>query len=240
MLLSQLSFAQVQEPVEDEMFIAEWDLAFPSKEAYENYQLRTTRKGKDLIIGTTALKALEVWDGVNRRNLSYCVSNTFGVHKNDVIEALKIATQDWMDVAGVRFFYKPSEDVNCTPSNQNVMFDVRPVSFGQYLARSFFPSYPRNNRNILIDASSFKHSFVSFSGFLRHELGHTLGFRHEHISKNGNQQCLEDGNFMPLTVYDQFSVMHYPQCGGKNNIENMILSPLDKTGASKVYPFLSL
>lgn len=224
-----------KEPGKYGMYITEWDLAFPDLDTLLRYQEKTSNN--KLIVGTkTSHKIFDIWKKADRKRLTYCVSDLFGDNKKDVIEALKVATEDWMDVAGVKFSYKKEEDKNCNPENNRVMFDVRPVNLGSYLARAFFPSYNRSQRNVLIDDSSFKHSFVALSGFLRHELGHVLGFRHEHISDDGNGRCKEDNNFKPITEYDRSSVMHYPQCGGLNMIDNMILSPLDKKGASEVYP----
>lgn len=233
LLLSITALAQNQKPSEGEMIITEWDLAFPDQETMDKYYGHSDK----LIVNTTSSKTFDIWNKSDRKNLSYCISNNFKKSKKDVIEAMKVATEDWMDIGGVKFIYKPEHDANCTASNTAVMFDVNPANSGRFLARAFFPSYKRLQRNILIDSSSFQYSFVSLTGFLRHELGHVLGFRHEHISNDASNNCSEDSNFSPLTRYDQLSVMHYPQCGGKNNIQDMILSQLDKEGMTKVYPF---
>ena len=236
-LLMNAVKAQVVEPFENGMIITEWDLAFPDTKTLERYQGKSNLKSTSLIVNTLANKTFDVWSKTDRKKLIYCISNDFKTNKKDVVEALKVATEDWMDAGGVKFIYKPDQDANCTASNQNVMFDVRPASAGQYLARAFFPSYKRAQRNIMIDSSSFQYSFVAMTGFLRHELGHVLGFRHEHISKDAVNNCSEDSNFSAVTRYDQLSVMHYPQCGGKNNLQDMILSALDQEGMLKVYPF---
>lgn len=238
MALSQNSLAAGfhKEPGPHGMYITEWDLAFPDLKTLQEY-MDVKKSHNKLIVSTIgSKKTFDIWSKTERKRLTYCISDDFKDKKADVIEAMKVATEDWMDAAGVKFTYKKSEDDDCTPANTKVMFDVRPVNFGKYLARAFFPSYERAQRNVLIDQSSFDYSFVAFSGFLRHELGHVLGFRHEHISPDGNGACKELPNFKPLTDYDRYSVMHYPQCGGKNDIENMILSDLDKEGASEVYP----
>jgi serine protease len=236
MALSQNSLAAFKkEPGPHGMYIAEWDLAFPDLATLQKYM--QNKNSNKLIISTMgSSKTFDVWSASDRKKLAYCISDEFGDKKKDVIDAMRVATRDWMDAAGVKFIYRRSEDKNCTATNTKVMFDVRPVNEGMYLARAFFPSYDRPQRNVLIDQSSFDFSFVALSGFLRHELGHVLGFRHEHISPEGNGKCKELPNFKPLTDYDQYSVMHYPQCGGKNELENMILSDLDKDGAQKVYP----
>ena len=117
------------------------------------------------------------------------------------------------------------------------MFDIRPVDVeGQYLARAFFPNEERAERNLLIDESSFHldaDGALQLVGILRHELGHTLGWRHEHTRPESGT-CFEDNNWRPLTDYDRFSVMHYPQCNGGADW-SLKLTYLDKNGAACVY-----
>lgn len=237
LFISTMAFAGAEhikrEPFPGGMLITEWDLAFPDQETLENYQATANTK---LIVNNRAPKTFDIWSPRDRMNLTYCVSNEFGPRKKDIVEALRVATEDWMDIARIKFIYRAEQDSKCNFSNNNVMFDVRPANAGMYLARAFFPGFPRSKRNLMVDNSVYKYSFVAITGFLRHELGHALGFRHEHISAQGNGQCREDTNYTPVTSYDQLSVMHYPQCGGKNSIQDMILSELDKQGASKVYP----
>jgi len=116
-----------------------------------------------------------------------------------------------------------------------VVFNVRQVCSGQYLARSFFPSTSRRGREILIDCTSFGNIKPwSLTGVLRHELGHSLGFRHEHTRPEAGT-CFENNQWRALTAYDSASVMHYPQCNGTNN-GDLNLTSLDKTGARSLYP----
>src|SRR5690606_22642833 len=75
------------------------------------------------------------------------------------------------------------EDGRCNAANTSVVFDVRPVDHGQYLARAFFPNEPRFGRNVLIDESSFDldpNGTLTLVGILRHELGQAIGVRHDH------------------------------------------------------------
>jgi Dual-action HEIGH metallo-peptidase len=213
--------------------IAEGDLSFPDQQTLDRYQSQYRDK---LIVNILGLKTFDLWSKTDAKKLTYCISDTFKTRKKDVVDALAASTEDWMAVANVKFIYVSAQDSNCNSTNPNVVFDVVPVGGGSFLASSFFPSYKRADRTLKIDASSFKFSQNSFVGFIRHELGHVLGFRHEHISKSSAHLCPEDNQFSPLTAYDQLSVMHYPQCGGKNFIEDMTLSELDKEGARKVYP----
>ncbi|NVJ27953.1 MULTISPECIES: M57 family metalloprotease [Myxococcus] len=176
------------------------------------------------------------WSAAQKGNLTYCVSSTFGTtNKAKVVTAMNSATAAWEATASVNFVHSTSYDASCTASQTGVLFDIRPVnSGGQYLARAFFPNSARSGRNVLIDNTAFGSiSPWTLAGILRHELGHTLGFRHEH-TVSGNS-CYEDANWRALTAYDRSSVMHYPQCNGTQT-GDLVLTSLDKTGARALYP----
>jgi hypothetical protein len=194
------------------------------------------KKSAHLIINVLDNNAFDRWDAKGAINLTYCVSDDFKDKKEAVIEAMEVAAQDWMISANVHYLYLPQHDQNCDQYNENVIFDVRPVNVGGYLARAFFPNFPRISRNVLVDLSSFNYSQKTLNGILRHELGHTLGFRHEHIHPDNKVDCSEDNQFEPLTEYDRSSVMHYPQCGGLNKIDELMLTNLDRSGAQRIYP----
>jgi hypothetical protein len=74
----------------------------------------------------------------------------------------------------------------------------------------------------------------TLQGILRHELGHTLGFRHEHTRPEAGT-CFEDTAWRALTAYDASSVMHYPQCNGTQT-GDLVLTDLDRQGATALYP----
>lgn len=177
------------------------------------------------------------WNSVEKRQLTYCVSTTFGQNYDAMVADIKAATDAWEAVAAVDYIHVAGEDASCTASNPNVLFDVRPVNVnGQYLARAFFPDDPRSARNVLVDNTSFQldpNRKLSLQGILRHELGHTLGFRHEHTRPDSGT-CFEDNNWRPLTSYDSFSVMHYPQCNGQGDWA-LTLTAIDNNGAACVY-----
>jgi hypothetical protein len=111
------------------------------------------------------------------------------------------------------------------------MFDVRPVSGQPYLARAFFPNYPRASRNLLIDTAAFDTEWT-LAHILGHETGHALGFRHEHTRPEAGV-CFEDDDWRPLTPYDSASVMHYPQCNGSAN--DLSFTASDAEGAATLY-----
>jgi serralysin len=167
------------------------------------------------------------------KNLTYCINTlTFGANAQAVTDAMAGATADWEAIAGVNFTNVPS--IACSVASGNT-FAVRFVSGQSFLARAFFPSMPWYLREIQIDASSFGAiSPFTLRGILRHELGHVLGFRHEHTRPESGK-CFEDNNWRPLTAYDASSVMHYPQCNGANK-GDLVFSNLDRAGARALYP----
>ena len=190
-----------------------------------------TAQGKDII-----------WADDQKKALKYCVSSApaesggFGNRYNTVVSAMADATRAWKEVADIDFVHVNQEDSNCTASNNNVVFDVRPVNFNMYLARAFFPNDDRTRSNVLIDNSSFElpaGGKLSLTGILRHELGHTLGARHEHTRPQSGT-CFEDNNWRGVTDYDALSVMHYPQCNGKGDW-SLTLTNFDKNGVACLY-----
>jgi hypothetical protein len=115
-----------------------------------------------------------------------------------------------------------------------VTFNVRQVCTGQYLASAFFPNYDRRQRELKIDCTSFGSITPwTLTGVLRHELGHALGFRHEHTRPESGA-CFEDNSWRALTAYDSASVMHYPHCNGSQS-GDLVLTNLDRSGAASLY-----
>lgn len=171
------------------------------------------------------------WNNTQKLNLTYCISDTFGSRKSATVTAMASAAAMWEDAANVNFIYDSSQDSNCTASNSAVVFDVRPTSGAGYLARAFFPNNSRSSRNVIIDTSAYSTSWP-LDRILGHELGHALGFRHEHTRPESGQ-CYEDSSWRALTPYDSASIMHYPQCGGTGPA--LTMSAYDRAGAEDLY-----
>jgi serralysin len=194
----------------------------------------TTRE--NLIVNTVG-GADDKWAGAAATHINYCISaSSFGANYDLMKSAFHDATRQWERVANVNFIRLIAQDTgNCTTSNTTVVFNVRQVSGQPFLARAFFPSSSRSQREVLIDSSSFGQiDPFTIRGILRHELGHTIGFRHEHTRPESGT-CFEDNNWRTLTAYDWESVMHYPQCNG-GNTGNLRLTDKDKAGAAALYP----
>lgn len=175
------------------------------------------------------------WTSAAAANITYCVSSSsFGSRYSAVVTAMASAASAWEGTANVNFVHASQYDGSCSKTSPTV-FNVRMVRTTQYLARAFFPSTSRSGREVLISTSSFGNiSPWTLAGVLRHELGHTIGFRHEHTRPEAGV-CFEDNNWRALTSYDSSSVMHYPQCNGTQK-GDLVLTSLDKSGARSLYP----
>ena len=178
-----------------------------------------------------------VWTTQQKRALTYCVGTAFGGQHDKVVADMEAATGAWEQVANVDFSHVATQDATCNAQNDAVLFDVNPVDVdGDYLARAFFPGEPRADRNVYVDLTALAldpGQDLQLSGVLRHELGHALGFRHEHTRPESGA-CFEDSNFEPITAYDKLSVMHYPECNGGARWK-LLLTDRDKSGAACVY-----
>ncbi len=186
-----------------------------------------------LIVNTVG-GADDKWSASQALNLTYCVSNKFGTAKTSVVNAMAQGAALWEGATSkVNFTYVPAQDASCTVRNNSILFSVEPTSTTQYIARSFFPSTAKRGRNILVNASSLVNSGSWTPGnILGHEMGHTLGFRHEHTRPEAGT-CFEDNNWRPLTPYDSSSIMHYPQCNGTSS--NLSMTATDRQGAVALY-----
>ena len=170
------------------------------------------------------------------RKLTYVVDrSSFNTpaRYTEAVQAMKAATDEWEAVCGdcgIDFNHLEKFDANPTSAKAN--FTVRMLDAGgEFIAAAFFPHDPPARRTVDIDPSFYSTTFDKV-GVLRHELGHVLGYRHEHI--RGIPGCFrEDKQWQPLTPYDPHSVMHY-FCGGAGSLK-LEISPTDRAGHHRLY-----
>ncbi len=178
-----------------------------------------------------------LWKKEDQKSLTYCISNKFRELKPVIEKAMRIATQDWMNHGNIKFIYVPDADESCDArKGPETLFriELNRSRRYRYAGRAFFPYDERNT--ITFKKKFVEGNFDSLLRLTRHELGHVLGLRHEHIREENpyRDRCMESDTFSGVTQYDPASVMHYARCGGTGTTE---LSEGDKLGLSLLYPF---
>jgi len=229
----------------DGTYIVDWDIELKDDEALRLYW-EQTRPPQGALALSTMGGADNKWSDTQKLELTYCISNTGPAGFTDPVEYEKVKTsmeaatdRGWEMFADINFVHKPDQDATCNNTNMNVLFDVSREMGQMYLARAFFPppgdmGAGRAQANVLIDQSAFQEPWP-LQNILGHELGHVLGFRHEHVRPEANAgDCGEvDNDFKPLTPYDSASIMHYPQCNGTS--QDLAFTAIDKMGAEVAY-----
>jgi hypothetical protein len=177
--------------------------------------------------------------------LTYAVvRSSFASETNfmDVVEWMARATTDWESACGIRFEHRPAYDTGALHYSSGIPVEVRFVvvlddNIRPAFATSFFPRDPQNHQLRLSSAYFTDKCYYDRVGVLRHELGHIMGFRHEHAHKDAPRACWPSEEPIAgagLTSYDSRSVMHY-LCGNVGTKE-LAITELDRLGAVMVYP----
>ncbi|WP_052351071.1 matrixin family metalloprotease [Myxococcus stipitatus] len=218
------------------VFIVEGDIAIHGEEAlrkyYKEYMSRTSQSLTVLLRDSGGGVIVDdVLGEAEKHSLTYCISPRFPSDKQvRVAAAMTAAGLSWSRRVGVSFAHLESEDVWCDSEesgpNLRVNFEVRYVSGpSAFIALSFPPS--STDRILWIYERAFVSSTANgqtLEATLRHELGHVMGFRHEHIWISpvaGEPECKVEDLDQPgrqddarqlVGGYDVLSVMHYAQC----------------------------
>ena len=172
--------------------------------------------------------------------LTYCVWRpSFASDKEhaDVVAGMQAATADWESICGARFEYRSEKDTDENLAFGDVVFPVlRQAGGGNTIAMAFFPDDKVEERLVWVFDGYFgENTAFNPVGVMRHELGHVLGFRHEHIRPEApdlfNPESTE--HTVEITEYDPMSVMHYVAQGVGN--PQLTFTPADHAGARVVY-----
>ncbi len=225
--------AQTFKDPADGQYIVDGDIPLRGEQSLRDFYGQLTQDNSNHLIVNQIYGGDDVWTGGQAQDLTYCVSEDFGADHDKIATAMEAGAGQWEQASsGVDFTYDSSQDANCTTTNDSVLFSVEPVTGAQYIARAFFPSTEKSTRNVLVNTDQIFSSGWSAENVLAHELGHTLGFRHEHTRPEAGT-CFEDDNWRPLTPYDSESIMHYPQCNGTS--QDLSMSDMDREGIASIY-----
>lgn len=219
----------------DGAYVVNGDEAIDTKGAlrqfYDDMVAEPDPMENGLVVNTVSGRD-DKWSASTAANLTYCVSTRFGSRYTSVVNAMRSGAGLWEAASSrVNFVHVSSQDSSCTTRNSSVVFSVEPVQTNQYIARAFFPSSSKSVRNVLVDDSIWTSGW-SPTNVLGHELGHVLGFRHEHTRPESGA-CYENSSWRPLTPYDSSSIMHYPQCNGTS--DDLSMTDTDRAGVRALY-----
>jgi hypothetical protein len=165
----------------------------------------------------------------------------------------QLAAAAWENTCNVRLQYRAEYDNAPRGSaypvdgdgKKAVTFVAMQYPLGGAIARSFFPNDSVTHFQLVVDPEQYFTTTVDRVGVIRHELGHVLGFRHEHISPDApvwtSTFCSSESaqNSTAVTAYDRASVMHYPCSTSTSgpipaNLK-LEITNLDRIGARAVY-----
>jgi hypothetical protein len=217
---------RIKLPSDSEVYVLEGDLLF-SKEQLRDHlrKLRQEREpsrdggsNPELKVNVKSDGNRDYYDSQSSRRLTYAIDRkSFSATEYvRVQDGMRQATRQWMAICptcNITFEYLKKFD--SAPSTASTTFVVSRIAQGKFLAASFFPSDPPDRRYLMIDQSYFDQEAFDAVGILRHEIGHILGYRHEHLDQlSGCEFKPEGGSWQSLTDYDPKSVMHYFCNGG--------------------------
>lgn len=229
-------------PRDGSRYIVEGDLLMTEEElrVYLEGQTTETRPvtpGPELIINLHDGQD-DFYKDPAKRTLTYAVDRSSfpngraGWYRT-VVQNVQAAAQEWEGACPgcqIRFLYMKEQDGSPTTDEVNFVVRYRDVK-GEYIAASFFPSDGPLKRYLNVDPSYFTTEYDKV-GVMRHELGHVLGYRHEH-TRSVPGCYYEDNQWRPLSPYDAKSVMHY-FCGGGGGL-SLALSRTDKESHRRQY-----
>ena len=249
--LSGVDF-QVEYINKKKYYVVEGDVFLTPDDAYIYQYYRNNRDAK-FLDGLNQPFLVIYWDpakGDNRianpLNIRYgIVQSSFkgNLQEYDLVRnAMLQAAKDWERVCHVKFVYDASKDntlkSDVTPNGFSFVIQKIPNKNRNWYAKAPMP-HQKTNRQLMLSDRFFK-SVYDLDGMMRHEIGHVLGFLHEHTSSKAPADCPNEAgefNAKPLTFYDKYSVMHYLCEKSGHGTHALKISPVDSLAAGCVYAF---
>lgn len=224
------------------VYVAEGDLLFQSREAFEDYYDETYGSGFRSIVNMV--------NGVrdirnDPMNITYCFVAGWGQNQGSYTAPTQASIQGnieaamdaWEAVAAIQFVHRADLDgAACSTTGANaVSFAVRHIdrTNGNDIAYGSFPSTPAADQGLFVPPGGLSLSLAI------HEVGHILGLRHEHIHSDAVPRCSEGGvegfDYEELTAFDSQSAMIYANCLNGPWIGGFPVSALDAAGVAELY-----
>ena len=194
-----------------------------------------------------------VWSVADKLDITYCFGNfSDSGLKSNVESILFRSTMDWERAGDVNFIHVPlspeecncifpddmQDNEDCGNHSDRARLRVRQADLGS--AHPARAGYPGNTTLELLLDSSADNTNENLYRLITHELGHVLGFMHEHL-RFDNSNTLSDCSlaafpWRTVTDPDSKSIMGYGHCGGIEGVTSPdVISPLDRQGAAYVY-----
>lgn len=210
-------------------YLVEGCILFDSMEDVEEYYNDTYTEGSKSSIHIHNGQ-YDKWNNTDKLNLTYKVTG-FGSNQSYMVSALQTATDAWE--AGINIDF-----TDVTSTGGSALMTIRPATSYEeqqmqgVAAMAFFP-YSSAKKEVAFFTGFFKMNMTQRMYVVKHEMGHTLGLRHEHIWRNNQQVEETDARAQLLTAHDTASIMYYDTKPGYTG--NKDLSHLDKEGVKILY-----
>lgn len=234
-------------------YLLEGDLRYDEVKLYQYFNRYINKQQEEqnlwyepkLVIGLNDDETRDIMP--DPKKLTYAVMESsfplkFQYYK--VVKNFRIAASEWADSLNyaIRLTHKNEYDTisNKDTLRKKVSFVIKYNEYDkkQLVATAFFPSDSKDLWNIDVRPKYFITKYDEV-GVFRHEIGHILGFRHEHSRDLAPQSCSkkygsENHTIDTLTDYDKMSVMHYFCEDGFGN-RKLSFTDRDIKGALRIY-----